>query len=789
MAGFKPTSLSRVGSVFSARYGALWVAVFANVFLAILYIWSRGGGVVHLRIETDGSAYRAFVDGRQIASPNFRGVSPNRLAFGIPEKKDIPTLPGPAGIDLVRVTDRNTGEVVFEDTFDSWQPELWRLDAGEALVEDGVFSTGPSFASVSTNISDWDSHTIEAQFRNLTRASLTLRQGRDVLSFNIWPFAIYQSRVDRLDDSGLVGRFGGADLELDRRQTLKSITAMLLRPYPIILLIVAGVTVFAFAVRLPSLDRRVQSVGQLILARADLVVLGLAAAALALLWYLIYVVGEAMPHVPDSAAYIFQAKIFASFRTATEVPPVLRSFSFSAPSAMQVVDDRWFSQYPFGHPLFLAIGEVFRIVWLVPPILGAASTFLIYRIGRHVYGTSVGALAALLLLFSPFFQMTASNFMSHNTAAFVILLCLFLYVRPTRRRLLSMLASGILLGLLFNIRPLTAVAFMPALAGLFAYDLIHATDDRASLFRAYLAFAVGSVLLLGAYFLYNQVTTGDLLTSGYALTNTYSGDSIGFDGEHSVARGLQNIQELLAYMLLVAHGWPAAIGLSLAALPFILGTRHRWDYFLAASALSLAAAVILYRNAAVMHGPRFWYETMPFLMLLTARGVQRLWEVSLAMSDWLASRLGRKNQTTPGGLVGVVLVCFVAGLIAFSAYGWMLGKRDAWSGVPSVPQKMSMLEGFNHADRRLLERADELGLKNALVLVEDCPQWWCYGSVFWANSPDLDGDIVWAERSSPALDSFLIDSFEDRALYLADYDAGAIEPATRADIEPEAPPP
>ena len=80
-----------------------------------------------------------------------------------------------------------------------------------------------------------------------------------------------------------------------------------------------------------------------------------------------------------------------------------------------------------------------------------------------------------------------------------------------------------------------------------------------------------------------------------------------------------------------------------------------------------------------------------------------------------------------------------------------------------------MLEGFNHADRRLLERADELGLKNALVLVEDCPQWWCYGSVFWMNSPNLDGDIVWAERSSPALDSLLIDSFEDRTLYLADY--------------------
>lgn len=778
MNGTLPFSVMK--PLFSQRYVALWVACIVNLTLFVLYLWSRGGGTVHVQIINEGSRYTAIVDGREIYSTSFPGSGLGRLAFGIQEEGVIPALPQPAGIDIVRITDDTSGEVVFEDAFERWQPELWSLQAGDEQVGDGVFATGPSYALVTTQIEEWDTHSVDAIFRNLTQVAITVGKGTDAMVLRIWPFARYDSRVDRLAGGVVLDQESGARLELDREQTLKSITAMLLRPYPVVLAIAAAVTALAFAFRIPSLERKLQAAGQFVLSHAYLLMLGVSLGALTLLWYLIYVVGDAMPHVPDSVAYVFQAKLFSSFRVAADVPPVLRSFSFSSPSPIQAVDGRWFSQYPFGHPLFLSIGQLFGVIWLVPPVLGAACIFLIYRVGHHVYGSPVGVLAALLLLFSPFFQMTASNFMSHNTAVFVILLCLFLYVRPTKRRVVSMLLSGALLGLLFNIRPLAAVAFMPALAGLFAYDMLKTTKDNLQALREYAAFAAGSVLLLLAYFLYNQITTGDPFTSGYALTNTYAGDSFGFGGEHSVALGLQNLQQLLAFMLLVANGWPAAIGLMLAALPFILGTRRSWDYFLAASVLSLAVAIIFYRNAAVMHGPRFWYETMPFLMLLMARGVHRLWEVSIATSDWLTTRLGRTPQVAPKGLVGAVLLGLVAMLIAFSAYGWMFGARDAWSGLPAVPQRMSLLEGFNFADRRLLDEADEMDIKNALILVEDCTHWWCYGSVFWTNSPDLDGDIVWAERSP--FDSFLLEAFKGRDLFLADYGSGVIRTTTAAEI-------
>ena len=54
----------------------------------------------------------------------------------------------------------------------------------------------------------------------------------------------------------------------------------------------------------------------------------------------------------------------------------------------------------------------------------------------------------------------------------------------------------------------------------------------------------------------------------------------------------------------------------------IFGTRHRWDWFLLACALSLMAVYTLVKFNGIMHGPRFWYTAAPLLMLLSARGAE-----------------------------------------------------------------------------------------------------------------------------------------------------------------------
>jgi hypothetical protein len=303
-----------------------------------------------------------------------------------------------------------------------------------------------------------------------------------------------------------------------------------------------------------------------------------------------------------------------------------------------------------------------------------------------------------------------------------------------------------------------------------------------ALAREYAAFSAGALLMLLAYYLYNHATTGSYTESPYVFSGALKPDTFGFGGPHSVALGLQNQQVLLATLLLVANGFPLFIGLGLAALPFILGTRHPWDYFLAGCALMIAGLQMYFPDEAIMHGPRYWYETMPFLILLSARGLVRLRDAGSTIGDWLARTLHWRERVSTVGVTGFAMASLLLGLIMFSVWGWMLERRDAFPPIEFVPAKISDLEGFNNVDPRLLDRADELDLENALILVEPCAPWWCYGSVFWTNNVDRDGNIVWAKRLGTADDLTLIDFYEGRNLYLADYGAETIRPATRDEI-------
>jgi 4-amino-4-deoxy-L-arabinose transferase-like glycosyltransferase len=768
------------------RSGRFWTVLLVNGAFIGLYLWSRGGGVTYVRVELNGPRLVASVDGRELGEMSTGTHLAGGVGFNLRRTDRVPSLPKPAGIDWIRVTDAYTGETLFEDDFDGEPDPAWAIERGSMRVDRGVWSSSTGgVAAVGSQ--EWTNYVVEMKLRNAEEINLFVRRvnAGDTLQIDLSIFRNYRSTFQIIEAGKPVSTIRGAGLELQKDETIRSMVAMLLRPYPVLLGLVAGAVGLAYAAgfgRRRWLEAKLQAAGRSIAESSGTLALILAIWAVALLGYINYVIAGHMPHVPDSVLYIFQAKIFASFDLTADAPPVRESFSIFHPHMDQVIDGRWFSHYPFGHPLFLAVGQLVHAVWLVPPLVGAGGVLLLYAFGRRVYGLFAGLLAAVILLFSPFFQMTASNFMSHNTAAFLILACLFLLTLPARRRLLTLFLSGLALGLLFNTRPLTAVAFMVPLAGLLGYELLRAGRDRLGVLRQDVAFAAGGLLMLGAYFLYNHATTGSFIQSPYAAQGTYSSETFGFGGPHSLAFGLQNERQLFALLLLVANGWPMFAGLGLALLPFVLGARTRWDYFLAACFVSLAGANILYRNAAVMHGPRFWYETLPFLALLTARGAQGLRDVAVDAGRALTERFRSGPGAPTSALMGAAVTLLIVGLIAFSAWGWMLERRDAWVGVPFTPARISALKGFNFTDRRLLDTAGELNLKNALVLVEPCANWWCFGSVFWTNTPELDGDIVWAEQQRNADDIQLLQAFPDRDVYLAEYEDGEIRRATRAEI-------
>lgn len=775
------------------RSFTLWMIVAINVAMIILYIWSRRGGEIDLRIEVVADTYSVAVDGRTVAEGQFRERLNGGIGLRLKANDHIATVPGPVGIESLQVTNTDNGEVLFNDDFSGSTNGAMDAESGRWGVNRGVLTTETG-GLITVGDETWQNYVVDAKLRNIEDISMFVRMESTTaaLQFDLFFFRNYRTVVQRWVDGNSASSLGRT-IQLDEGQSIRSITAMMLRPYPIVLLGVTATVLLALGagyLRSPAINARLTGAGTSITGSSGYVVASMAVFTSVLLWYILYFVSDDMPHVPDSVLYVWQSKIFASFNLTAPAPPAYdaftgahESFSIFDPDMDQVVDGRWFSHYPFGHPMFLAIGQLVRIPSIVPPLLGAGCVALIFLLGRRMYSASVGLIAAALLLFSPFFQMTASNYMSHNTAAFVILACLAFYTWNADRRWLTMLAAGLCFGLLFNIRPLPAVALMIPLGGFMVYELLRGTrtELRGRLVQ-YGAFAVGALVMLGLWMLYNLGTTGNALESGYAQQGTFSDDAFGFSGTHTVALGLQNERQLLGLMQLVAYGWPAFIGFGFAMLPFLLGTRNRYDYFLGAGFLSFAALNMFYKNAAVMNGPRFWYESLPFLTLLTARGAIYLRDAGVSAAEWLRPRISSGAPTPSRGISGAWVLGILSVLVVFSASGWMLQTRQAWTAVPFTPARIRELQNFNFSDDRLLNMAEDMDIHNALIFVRPCTGWWCYGSTFWTNNPTLDGDIVWVSQLETPTDLEIIEHYPGRKLYLADYERNSLIPVTSDDI-------
>jgi hypothetical protein len=87
-------------------------------------------------------------------------------------------------------------------------------------------------------------------------------------------------------------------------------------------------------------------------------------------------------------------------------------------------------------------------------------------------------------------------------------------------------------------------------------------------------------------------------------------------------------------------------------------------------------------------------------------------------------------------------------------------------------------------DNRLVELADEMDLRNALVLLQPCGEsvihapraiLGCYGTVFVENSVDFNGNVVWA-RYAPELNGRVIEAYPGRDVYVATWDPVSIVP-------------
>lgn len=456
-----------------------------------------------------------------------------------------------------------------------------------------------------------------------------------------------------------------------------------------------------------------------------------------------YLLGR-VPHVQDSVAYLFQAHIFDSGRLAAPAPPTQLQKFFSE-EFVPYYHGLWFSQYPPGHPLVLALFSLLGVSWLSGPITASLAIGILGLVALSAYSRATAILAVSLAASSPFWLLLGSSFMSHPTGLLFTVLALWGVARSqsTPARGFSLL-FGFSSAMLFLTREFTAVLLLIPFVLDFMWRRRH---NLGSALPALLG-ALPPLLFLAAY---NQRLMGNPLANTYSAWNR--DDLVGFGvhspvwGTFTLGDGLWNTYLNLTALLPHASGWPYGLALAFLALPFITGRATRWDYLLLSSLLLLILGYSAYWASGLMYGPRYYYEGMPALVLLTARGI-------LILHD-LPTRLWRKVFPVADRAAALVFpALLLVGLLLFSL-------RFYW------PSQLPLYKGYNYVSDAELRLVSRHHLHNALVFVRTEPSyaWWEYGSVFFANSPFLNSSVIYAHDLGTA-DPELQAAFPVRSAYL-----------------------
>jgi hypothetical protein len=273
---------------------------------------------------------------------------------------------------------------------------------------------------------------------------------------------------------------------------------------------------------------------------------------------------ERLHHLEDEIAYLFQARVFAGGQTVVDIPRHARPFWQPFVIDYEPSGKRS-GKYPPGWPALLAIGVVFGREWLVNALFGALTVVLVYRIGREVYGRSVGLIAAVRTAFSPAALLLNGTLMAHPAVLSFATLFMWSFLRMewARARFGWAVAAGAAIDVVFVIRPLSVVAVgLPFLL----WGGVRACADRrsshvipcpSSLHLLALTLVV-AVSVASAIPLFSLSATGDARTNLYQLVWPY--DSVCF-GEghgrtrHTLAKGLRHARFDLSLGAADLFGW------------------------------------------------------------------------------------------------------------------------------------------------------------------------------------------------------------------------------------------
>ncbi|HEY1953477.1 MAG TPA: glycosyltransferase family 39 protein, partial [Gemmatimonadaceae bacterium] len=391
---------------------------------------------------------------------------------------------------------------------------------------------------------------------------------------------------------------------------------------------------------------------------------------------------HARPNLIDAMVQLTHARYIAAGHLAGPVDSL--SDFWHLPNSI-VTPNGWVTQYPPGYSVLLGLGFRFGAAYLVGPLLVGVTVFFATLSAERLFPNdkATARLGAILLACSPFLVGLAGAYMNHIGAAAFICVAVYCALRSRDAdSLLWAIGAGAAVGVVFSIRPLTAV--VAALVVAIVWLSSPATSGARRLTNL-IRLTGGAVLGIAPFLLalgaFNQHFFGSPFRFGYAaLVGPLVGPGFHRDPSGHLYGPLQalaytssDLVTLGAYMLETPIPTVLVIAVFLlVALRFETGTR-----IVVAWALLPVVANAFYWHHGVFMGPRMLNEWTPAWAILTA-----------VAAVGIVRRIPRDrafgNYTPRGGVALALLVAWVVAVIylapqRLARYGgsWMASTRMA----------------------------------------------------------------------------------------------------------------
>ena len=392
------------------------------------------------------------------------------------------------------------------------------------------------------------------------------------------------------------------------------------------------------------------------------------------------VVLEGKPNLIDSMVQLTHARFIAAGQLSGPAGEFLEFWHL--PNSL-VTANGWVSQYPPGYLIFLAAGLRLGVVQLIGPLFAGLTVFFTALAGERILrdDRTTARLGSIMLCLSPFLIGLAGAFMNHVGAAAFASASVYFAVRSRDHdSLWWAAAAGASVGVVFSIRPLSAVVVALVVAVVWALKSPAAPGSSiARFFQRTVAAIAGISPLIALVGAYNQHFFGNPFRFGYVASQGplvgpgFHRDPTGAMYGPVQALGFTSSDLVTFSLYLLETPLPAVL---IAGLFLVLANRFDVGVrIIAFWALLPIVANALYWHHGMFMGPRMLNEfAAPWTLLLAVAAVGL---VRLIPTDTLWG-----NYSPRAALILTLTLSWMAGVVylgpqRLASYGggWMQSSR------------------------------------------------------------------------------------------------------------------